>query len=46
MYEIKKIAEAHGHLVNVILEERVGYVIYEDEFQVLAEPFADTRTGP
>jgi len=26
-------------------EERPGYVVYEDEHQVIAEPFADTRTG-
>lgn len=24
---------------------RVGYVIHEDAFQVVAEPFSDTQTG-
>jgi hypothetical protein len=29
----------------MISEARVGYVVYEDAFQVIAEPFSDTRTG-
>lgn len=44
MYELKRIAEAYGHSVVVIREDRIGYVVYEDEFQVVAEPFADTQT--
>ncbi len=28
-----------------IPEARVGYIIYEDDYQVVAEPFADTQTG-
>jgi len=26
-------------------EERLGYVVYQDEHQVIAEPFADTQSG-
>jgi hypothetical protein len=44
MHELKRIAEAYGHSVAVICEERIGYVVYEDDFQVIAEPFADTQT--
>jgi len=44
MHEVKGILEAEGHVVRLITEERVGYVVYEDEMQVIAEPFADTRT--
>ena len=44
MYDLKRIAEANGHTVRVLSEDRVGYVAYEDEFQVIAEPFADTQT--
>jgi len=44
MHEMKRIAEVYGHIVDVIVEERVGYLVYEDEAQVVAEPFADTRT--
>ena len=37
--------EANGHTVHMVREERIGYVVYSDDFQVIAEPFADTRTG-
>jgi hypothetical protein len=33
----------HGIGVEVLKAERVGYVVYEDEFQIVAEPFADVR---
>jgi hypothetical protein len=45
MHAIKEILESHGHPVTVLHEIRVGYIVYEDDVQVIAEPFADTRTG-
>jgi hypothetical protein len=45
MHQIKRLLEDSGHAVWVIRVERVGYVVYEDEFQVIAEPFSDTQTG-
>jgi len=45
MQEIRRVLEQHGHVVEMISEARVGYVVYEDAFQVIAEPFSDTRTG-
>lgn len=33
-----------GYLVREIRTERAGYVTYEDEHQVVAEPFRDTPT--
>ena len=45
MHRIVAILEAYGHPVTIIRESRDGYLVYEDEFQVVAEPFADTRTG-
>jgi hypothetical protein len=45
MHEMKRIIEANGHVVHIVREERIGYVVYEDDVQVIAEPFADTRTG-
>jgi len=45
MFMLKGIAEDHGYLVDVIKEDRVGHIVYEDEVQVVAEPFSDTRTG-
>ena len=38
------ILENHGITVQMIKTERVGYVVYEDEHQVVAEPYSDTLT--
>ena len=46
MHVLKRVLESHGTAVTVVRETHVGYVLYEDEAQVVAEPFADTRTGP
>lgn len=40
--EMAAIVEAHGVRVTKLESERIGYVVYEDEFQIVAEPFADT----
>jgi hypothetical protein len=45
MHQIKIVLERDGHPVVMLSEPRVGYVTYEDSFQVIAEPFADTQTG-
>lgn len=45
MHIIKQVLEAHGHGITVLRETRVGYVVYEDADQIIAEPFSDTRTG-
>ena len=34
------ILENHGVTVQMLTSERVGYVVYEDEYQIVAEPFA------
>jgi hypothetical protein len=34
------ILQNHGVLVRMLKTERVGYVVYEDEYQIVAEPFA------
>jgi hypothetical protein len=44
MHALKQILEAHGVVVDVIQTHRPGYVVYEDEFQVAAEPFSETVT--
>lgn len=44
IHEMKRIVQEHGYTVEVVTEERVGYLVYEDEYQVIAEPFSDTRT--
>lgn len=39
--EITAIIEDQGIVVQTHKSDRVGYVVYEDEYQVVAEPFAD-----
>jgi hypothetical protein len=41
--ELVAILEHHGVSVRMLKANRVGYIVYEDEFQIVAEPFADTR---
>jgi hypothetical protein len=38
MHELKRILEANGHAVTVIREDRIGFVVFEDDYQVVAEP--------
>lgn len=45
MHQIKAVIERYGHSVVMLSEARIGYVIHDDEFQVVAEPFSDTQTG-
>jgi hypothetical protein len=44
MFELSQILEAHGVMVEVIRTDRPGYIVYEDPYQVAAEPFNDTVT--
>jgi hypothetical protein len=39
--EMAAILENHGIAIRMLKTERVGYVVYEDEWQVVAEPFSD-----
>ena len=39
--EFVVILQNHGAPVHMLKADRVGYVVYEDEYQVAAEPFAD-----
>ena len=43
MHRMAKILGRYGHVVTMITERRIGYVVYEDDRQVVAEPFKDTR---
>jgi hypothetical protein len=45
MHQIRGVLEHYGHSVMMLSEKRVGYVIHDDAFQVVAEPFSDTQTG-
>ena len=33
------ILHRHGYSVRMLKTDRVGYVVYEDEYQIVAEPF-------
>ena len=45
MRELAAVLISHGHVIDQIETDRPGYVVYEDEFQIVAEPFADTPTS-
>ncbi len=44
MRELAAFLEQYGHHVRTIKQQSPGYVVYEDEHQVVAEPFADQRS--
>lgn len=33
---------AHGYTVEMLKTNRPGFIVYEDDAQIAAEPFADT----
>ena len=41
--ELVAILENHSVFVRLLKARRVGYVVYEDEYQIAAEPFADVN---
>lgn len=42
MREYQRILENYGLMVTMLRTKRPGYVVFEDEHQVVAYPFADT----
>ena len=44
MREMQEVLALYGIVVEMIKARRLGYVLYEDEFQVAAYPFSDTPT--
>ena len=42
MNTLVHILDAHGISVEILKTERPGYVVYEDKFQITAEPFKET----
>ena len=42
MYTLVAILNTHGVHTEMLRTERPGYVVYEDPFQVAAEPFGET----
>jgi hypothetical protein len=44
MYRLAEILQRHGVPVDVLKSSRPGYVVYEDEWQIVAEPFHGEQT--
>lgn len=44
MREMAAVLERHGRIVHELWTDKPGYIVYEDEHQVAAEPFAETGT--
>jgi len=42
MHGLAQILRAHDVHVEVIKTDRPGYVVYEDAYQITAEPFGDS----
>lgn len=42
MRELVSILEAHDITVDILQTNRPGYIVYEDEYQITAEPFKET----
>ena len=43
-FELMTLLIENGYAIEILKEKRIGYVVYEDDYQVVAEPFADTKT--
>jgi hypothetical protein len=41
-FELVAVLEENGHPIEIIKCQRIGYIVFEDRNQVVAEPFADT----
>jgi hypothetical protein len=41
MREMAAIVENHGFAVRMLKSDRVGYIVYEDDWQVVADPFSE-----
>ncbi|MCU7935703.1 MAG: hypothetical protein KZQ99_12615 [Candidatus Thiodiazotropha sp. (ex Dulcina madagascariensis)] len=39
MWQLKSVIENHGFNIRILKTDRPGYVVYEDEYQIVAEPF-------
>ena len=45
MREMAAVLDENGFVVDQINTDRPGYIVYEDRYQIVAEPFADTPTS-
>jgi len=40
--EVAELLHLHGVVIETLSTDRPGFIVYEDEFQVVAEPFSDS----
>lgn len=43
-FELVRLLSDNGFPTEILKTDRVGYIVYEDDHQVVAEPFSDTPT--
>ena len=43
-FELVSLLEENGYKIEMLRSTRIGYVVFEDDSQVIAEPFSDTPT--
>jgi hypothetical protein len=43
-HELCNILRDHGYAITILRTDRPGFIVYEDDHQIVAEPFADTPT--
>ena len=43
LWALTKVLARNGHKAELITTSKPGYIVYEDEIQVIAEPFSDIR---
>ncbi len=43
-FELRSILEECGYPIVILKERRLGRIVYEDAYQLVAEPFSDTIT--
>jgi hypothetical protein len=42
MYRLARLFRQHGIAVTILTTRRPGYIVYQDDAQIVAEPFRDT----
>jgi hypothetical protein len=43
-HELRAMLEENGCTITILKTDRPGFIVYEDDYQIVAEPFADTPT--
>ena len=43
-YDLAALLNESGHPIEILRSDRIGYIVYEDLHQIIAEPFSDTVT--